>query len=80
MADLVFIGQILGIIAGCAVPIGAVVYITGLKGRIDGHDVLFAEREKQDDLREANAAKRHEDLCARFEKLDTKFDKLVEKR
>lgn len=39
--------------------------ITGLSGRLDGHDILFREREKRAD-------ERHAEIMERFDRLEQK--------
>lgn len=51
-----------------AIPtVGAVVWGVRLEGRINGHDTLFIERDKQ-------AASNHTDLKERLERIERKLD------
>lgn len=49
--------------------IGAVVEVVRLEGRLNGHDTLFAEREKA-------TVERHTDLKDRLERIERKLDEM----
>lgn len=50
-----------------AVAAGVIIWAIRLEGRVNGHDKLFEEREKQ-------ACERHEDLVGRLDRIERKLD------
>jgi hypothetical protein len=61
---------------GLVIPIvtaivGGTSWNVSLQGRVNGHDKLFDEREKQ-------ANERHDDLKDRLERIETKLDRTLQ--
>lgn len=62
--------EYLPLLGGGSVFVASVVWLVRLEGRINGHDHLFEEREKQAD-------DRHLDLKNRLSRIETKIDTLA---
>lgn len=56
------------IVAVFGMAISGIVWGVRLEGRINGHDVVFTEREKQLEVR-------HQDLCRRLDRIEAKLDR-----
>ncbi len=65
------------IIGWVSTTIAAASYTYGLKGRVDGHDVLFIEREKATVARALNDTERHEDLKDRLRRIESLLLKVL---
>jgi hypothetical protein len=59
------------ILAAGLATLGGVVWVLNLSGRVNGHDKLFEEREKQAD-------DRHEDLTGRLTRIEDKLDMMCQ--
>lgn len=55
---------------------GVTIWSIRQEGRINEHDRIFDEREKQNKAQQERASERHEDVKARLSRIESKLDNL----
>lgn len=56
---------------------GGVIWAVRQQSRINEHDLLFVEREKQDESRDKRTDERHEETKAWLARIETKLDDVI---
>jgi hypothetical protein len=70
-------GAIGTVVASVSALGGGAMYVSGLKGRLDSHELLFIEREKATAALADLVTERHEDTKNRLNRIESKVDALV---
>ncbi len=71
--------DLLQVLPAVVVGVGGVVWAIRLEGRVNTHDAIFIEREKQTNQRKADQDRREADLDKRFDRVEAKIDTLLDR-